>query len=178
MLSNKVKNALNDQIQKEAYASNTYLTLATWCEEKNLDGIAAYFYAASDDERNHMMQLYKYLNTYGGSAHLKPLKETTVKLKNLLEVFHFVFDLEHEVTISINKLAKLTYEENDFATFKFLETFVVEQQNSEKSVTELMDMIKRRGYDEKNLYYINRSFMKMEDSKGLANNGKPDGAAE
>ena len=121
MLSNKVKNALNEQIQKEAFASNAYLTLATWCEEKNLDGIAEYFYNASNDEREHMLEIYKYLNTYGGGAHIKPMKDTSVKLKNLLDVFQYVFDLEHEVTVAINKLAKLTYEENDFATFKFLE---------------------------------------------------------
>ncbi len=165
MLSNKIKNALNEQIQKEAYASNVYLTLATWSEERNLDGIAEYFYAASNDEREHMLELYKYLNTYGGSAHLKPLKDTTVKQKNLLEVFKYVFDLEHEVTVSINKLAKLTYEESDFATFKFLEAFVLEQQQSEKSVSDLIDMIKRVGYDEKNLFYLNKTFKKNEERK-------------
>jgi ferritin len=165
MLSNKIKSALNEQIQKEAYASNAYLTLATWCEEKNLDGIAEYFYAASNDERAHMLEIYRYLNTYGGAAHIKPLKDTSVKLKNLLDVFEYVFDLEHDVTVSINKLAKLSYEENDFATFKFLEAFVLEQQQSEKSVNELLDMIKRVGHDEKNLYYINKTFKKSEERK-------------
>lgn len=167
MLSNKVKNALNEQIQKEAYASNAYLTLATWCEEKALDGIASYFYAASDDERSHMLQIYKYLNTYGGAAHLKPLKDTSVKLKNILDVFNYVFDLEHEVTVAVNKLAKLTYEESDFATFKFLEAFVVEQQASERSVTELIDMIKRVGQDEKSLYYIDKYFKKLETRNAI-----------
>lgn len=165
MLSNKVKSALNEQIQKEAYASNAYLTLATWCEEKNLDGIAEYFYNASNDERNHMLEIYKYLNTYGGAAHIKPMKDTSVKLKNLLDVFNYVFDLEHEVTVSINKLAKLTYEENDFATFKFLEAFVLEQQQSEKGVNELIDMIKRVGYDDKSLFYLNKTFKKNEEKK-------------
>ncbi len=165
MLSNKVKNALNEQIQKEAYASNAYLTLATWCEEKNLDGIAEYFYNASNDERSHMLEIYKYLNTYGGAAHIKPMKDTSVKLKNLLDVFNYVFDLEHEVTVSINKLAKLTYEENDFATFKFLEAFVIEQQQSEKGVNELIDMIKRVGYDDKSLFYLNKTFKKNEEKK-------------
>lgn len=167
MLSNKLKSALNEQIQKEAFASNAYLTLATWSEEKNLDGIAAYFYAASDDERSHMLELYRYLNTYGGGAHLKPLKDTTVKLKNLLDVFQYVYDLEHEVTLSVNKLAKLAYEENDFATFKFLEAFVLEQQQAEKGVLDLIDMIKRVGYDEKSLYYLNKTFKKNEERKAL-----------
>lgn len=167
MLSNKVKNALNEQIQREAFASNVYLTLATWCEEKALDGIAEYFYDASNDERSHMLEIYRYLNTYGGGAHLKPLKDTGAKLKNLLEVFHHVFDLEHEVTVAINKLAKLAYEENDFATFKFLEAFVLEQQQSEKNVKELIDMIKRVGHDEKNLYYLNKTFKKNMERKAM-----------
>lgn len=165
MISKKLQTALNDQIQKEAFASNAYLTLATWSEEKGLDGIAEYFYNASADERNHMLEIYKYLNTYGGSAHIKPLKDTTIKLKNLLEVFHYVFDLEHEVTVSINKLTKLAYDENDFATFKFLEAFVLEQQQSEKNVKELIDTIKRVGYDEKSLYYLNKTFKKNEEKK-------------
>ncbi len=167
MLSKNVQEALNAQIQKEAYASNAYLTLATWAEEKNLDGIAAYFYAASEDERTHMLQMYKYVNTYGGSAMIKPLNDSSVKLKTLLDVFKYVFDLEHEVTIAINKLAKLTYEENDFATFKFLEAFVVEQQHSERSVNELIDMITRVGCDEKNLYYLNKTFRKTEERKAF-----------
>lgn len=170
MLSNKIKAALNEQIQKEAFASNAYLTLATWSEEKALDGVAAYFYAAAEDERQHMLEMYKYLNTYGSGAHLKPLKETAVKLKNILEVFHYVFDLEHEVTIAINKLAKLAYEENDFATFKFLEAFVLEQQQSEKGVQDLIDMIKRVGHEEKNLYYLNKTFKKNEERKALGKN--------
>lgn len=174
MLSNKIKTALNEQIQKEAYASNAYLTLATWCEEKNLDGIAEYFYNASTDERNHMLEIYKYLNTYGGSAHIKPLKDTSIKLKNLLDVFQYVFDLEHEVTVAINKLAKLAYEENDFATFKFLEAFVLEQQQSEKGVNELIDMIKRVGYDDKSLFYLNKTFKKNEEKKAIG----ADAAAE
>jgi ferritin len=174
MLSNKIKTALNEQIQKEAYASNAYLTLATWCEEKNLDGIAEYFYSASTDERDHMLEIYKYLNTYGGSAHIKPLKDTSIKLKNLLDVFNYVFDLEHEVTVAINKLAKLAYEENDFATFKFLEAFVLEQQQSEKGVNELIDMIKRVGYDDKSLFYLNKTFKKNEEKKALG----ADAAAE
>ncbi len=167
MLSQKIILALNAQIQKEAFASDAYLTLATWCEERSLDGIAAYFYNASDDERSHMLEMYKYLNTYGGGAHIESLKDSAVKLKTLLEVFQYVFDLEHEVTIAINQLAKLTYEENDFATFKFLEAFVIEQQQSERSVNELIDMIKRVGWDEKNLYYINKTFRKTEERKAF-----------
>jgi ferritin len=174
MLSNKIKAALNEQIQKEAFASNAYLTLATWSEEKALDGVAAYFYAAAEDERQHMLEMYKYLNTYGGGAHLKPLKDTNIKIKNILEVFHYVFDLEHEVTIAINKLAKLAYEENDFATFKFLEAFVLEQQQSEKSVEDLIDMIKRVGHEEKNLYYLNKTFKKNEERKALGKNPELD----
>ena len=82
MLSKKIQTALNNQIEKECFASHAYLTLATWCEEKGLDGVSEYFYAASEDERSHMLEIYKYLNTYGGSAHINPLKDSSVKLKN------------------------------------------------------------------------------------------------
>ena len=45
MLSDTLQNALNNQIAEEAYASDYYLSMASWCEVKGLPGAASFLYA-------------------------------------------------------------------------------------------------------------------------------------
>jgi ferritin len=74
-----------------------------------------------------------------------------------------VWDLEHNNTININNVADVCLKNKDFATYKFMEAFVLEQQDSERSVEELIHMIKTLGTDDKSLYYINKNFKKLQD---------------
>lgn len=170
MLSKAVQTNLNEQIQKEAFASNSYLALATWADNKGLPHIAEYFYLASDDERGHMLQMYKYINANGGSAALKDgLSKVKTDFKTVLEVFRHVFDLEHEVTVAINELSTWCLQNNEHATFFFLQTFVQEQQASERRVQEIITIIERMGFEERNLFYLDKQFKKInqESTAGI-----------
>ena len=62
MLSKNIENALNKQIRIEAESSQTYLSMACWAETQGLEGISNFMYAQSDEERQHMMKLIKYVN--------------------------------------------------------------------------------------------------------------------
>jgi len=172
MLSAAVQQKLNDQISKEAFASHAYLDLATWAESRGLANIGEYFYLASEDERGHMLQLYKYINANGGAAHLAvssdPLRQD---FAHLLDVFRYVFDLEHGVTVAINDLATWCLQNGEHATFFFLQAFVAEQQASERNVSELITMIERVGYEERNLYYLDKTFKKI-NTPGTAPGGE------
>lgn len=167
MLSSAVVAKLNEQIQKEAYASNAYLALATWAESHSLPNIAEYFYLASDDERSHMLQLYKYINANGGTARLgDALGAVRTDFKNVLEVFRYVFDLEHGVTVAVNEMATWCLQNNEHATFFWLQAFVEEQQTSERNVSELISIIERMGFEERNLYYLDKTFKKINTQGG------------
>jgi ferritin len=167
MLSEAIQTKINDQIQQEAHASHAYLALATWAESQNLPNIAQYFYLASDDERSHMLQLYRYVNENGGSARLgDDMGKVQHTFKNVLEVFKHVFDLEHGVTQSINELASWCLQNGEHATFFFLQAFVAEQQDSERKVSELIAMIERLGFEERSLYYLDKTFKKINQPGG------------
>jgi ferritin len=167
MLSKSVQSKLNDQIQKEGFASNAYLALATWAEERGLPNIGQYFYLASDDERSHMLQLYRYVNANGGTARLaEKLGKPKDNFKNVLEVFKYVFELEHSVTVAVNELATWCLQNGEHATFFFLQAFVAEQQQSERNVSELIGMIERVGFEERNLYYLDKTFKKINTPAG------------
>jgi ferritin len=165
MISKELQSKFNDQIQREAFASHSYLYMASWCEQQNLPGIATYFYAASEDEREHMLNLYKYLNAQGGFAEVKTLEAPRKEFKNVLELFEHTLYLESTVTKSINELAHACDKAQEYAPFYFLKEFVLEQEQSENSVNDLIINIKRIGTEERNLYYLDKFFKKMMDAK-------------
>jgi ferritin len=163
MLSTEVTEILNKQSGIEADASHAYLALAGWCEERNLPGIAEYFYAAAEDERAHFLEIVQYINKHQAPAVIHGVKQPRASFINLLEVFQYVWELEHNNTLNINAVADVCLKNKDFATYKFMEAFILEQQTSETSVQELIHMIKTLGNDDRSLYYINKNFKKMVD---------------
>ena len=62
MVSKKVISKLNEQVLHEANASQSYLAMAIWADTKSLDGIAAFFYEQSEEERQHMIKIIKFIN--------------------------------------------------------------------------------------------------------------------
>lgn len=167
MLSKTIQTRLNEQIQKESFASSAYLALATWAEKKGLPNIAEYFYLSAEDERGHMLQLYKYINANGGEAQLKDnpgkVKDT---FKTVLEVFKYVYELEHSVTLAINELCAWCLKNGEHATFFFLQAFVLEQQDSERKVSEIITIIERMGFEDRNLFYLDKQFKKINQQGG------------
>jgi ferritin len=163
MLNQEVVNILNKQIAVEADASHAYLALAGWAEEKNLPGIAEYFYAAAEDERAHFLEMLKYINQHQAPAVISGVSHPRNTFVSLLEVFQYVWELEHNNTLNINNVADVCLKNKDFATYKFLEAFILEQQSAEKGVEDLIYMIKTLGHDDKSLYYINKNFKKLVD---------------
>ena len=61
MLSKEIESALNTQVRIEAESSQVYLAMAIWAEVKGLEGISNFMYDQSDEEREHMLKLVKFI---------------------------------------------------------------------------------------------------------------------
>ena len=68
MLHDTISNALNEQIGLEGQSSHTYLTMAVWAETQGFDGVAEFLYTHSEEERQHMLKLMRFVNERGGVA--------------------------------------------------------------------------------------------------------------
>ena len=68
MLHDTIARALNQQILLEGQSSHTYLTMAVWAETQGFDGVAEFLYAHSEEEREHMLKLMRFVNERGGIA--------------------------------------------------------------------------------------------------------------
>lgn len=159
MLKQKIEEALNIQIQKEAYSSNLYLSMASWSEKNGFAGISEWMYAQSDEERVHMLKIVKYVNERGGHAIIPELKQPPVEHGTVKEMFEAVMKHEQFISESINDIVALTIQEKDFTTNNWLQWFVTEQIEEEASVSQILDKLNMIGSD--SMYLFDRDILGM-----------------
>ncbi len=164
-MSESIRKQLNIQITNEHIASMAYLEMASWCADNDLPGLEEYFYFSAEDEREHMLEFYRYANANGCRASIGSVPSLRSEFESVLDILEHNLFLEQQNTIAINQLAKMCHEELDYATLQFLQPFIKEQQDSERGVEELIVMVKRVGYDSKNLYFLDKQFKKLMQGK-------------
>ena len=99
--------------------------------------------AQSDEERLHAMKFYHYVLDREGSIRLPEIPAPQADFKSPLEVFVTSLEQEQDVSRSIFALYKMAHDEADYATVSFLKWFIDEQVEEEKSVSDMIDKLKR-----------------------------------
>ena len=161
MLSEKIETALNEQIANEAHASNSYLSMASWCEKNGLRGCASFMYEQSREETEHMMRMLRYVNEAGGHAKVSAAKEPPYNYASVSKVFELALEHEIHVTKCINKLVELCLSAKDYTSFNFLQWYVAEQHEEERLFTSILDIIKITGTEGRNLLLLDNEIAKL-----------------
>lgn len=161
MLADKIQNALNKQIELEASSSQYYLAMASWADTQGFDGVAQFLYRHSDEERMHMLKLFKFINERGGNAIVPALKQPPQTFASLNAIFEHIF--EHEVMVSneINNLVEICLKEKDYTTHNFLQWYVSEQIEEEALARKILDKLKLIGGDKGGLYLFDRDLQTL-----------------
>ncbi len=159
MLKKNVEDICNRQVEREGYSSDLYIAMASWAEINGYNGVAAWLYGQSDEERIHMLKFIKYINERGGKAIMPALKKPPAEFKNVEELFREVLKHEEFVTASINEIVALTLEEKDFNTQNFLQWFVMEQVEEEASARAILDKLRLVGKN--NMYEFDRDILSL-----------------
>src|SRR3984885_16210962 len=100
-LSKTIAAALNDQMTKEAHASQIYLSYAAWASDQGFDGIANFLFRHADEERNHMMKVLEYILKRGAKVVVTAIPEPGPDPANVNDCFEKVFKSEVENTSNI-----------------------------------------------------------------------------
>ena len=161
MLSKKIEEALNRQVAVEADSSQVYLAMASWAETLGFEGVSTFMYAHSDEERQHMLKLIKFINERGGHAKVSNLKAPPLEFGSFKDMFQKLFEHEVRVSKSINDLVEITLEEKDYATHNFLQWYVSEQIEEEALARHILDKLKLIGDDKGGLYLFDRDILNM-----------------
>jgi ferritin len=166
LISDTIEKALNNQIEMEAAASFNYLAIVSWCEERGLKGCAGFFMAHSEEERQHMMKFFNYVNAVGGFAVAPNIKKPSATFSDIKKVFEKALSDEQKVTKSIHELTELATKERDHATYSFLQFFIQEQLEEEQLFTNAIERIELIGLDGKGLYYIDKEIELLRNENG------------
>ncbi len=152
MISSKLEDAINKQINAEIYSAYLYQSMAAYFEAKSLEGFANWMDVQAEEELTHARKFYDYLNERGGRVILASIDAPDVEWEAPIEAFKEAYAHEQKVTAMINDLVDLAIEENDHATRSFLQWFVDEQVEEEASVEEIIDKMDMIGDSGNGLY--------------------------
>ena len=94
MLSKKLHEALNEQINAELWSAYLYLSMSVDAEAKGQKGIANWFYVQFREEQDHARILMNYILSRDAAVALKPIAEVRTSWASPLEMFRDT--LEHE----------------------------------------------------------------------------------
>ncbi len=145
MLNKTVERAINDQIRAELYSAYLYLSMAAYSAAANLPGFAHWMKVQSQEETEHAMKFFNYVNQRGGRVVLKALDQPPVEFGSPVDLFKKVLEHEQLVTGLINDLYELAVKENDYATQVLLHWFIEEQVEEEASAAQIVETLKMAG---------------------------------
>lgn len=160
-MNKNVEAAINEQIRREEFSSRLYLSMAIWCEANGFPGAAAFLYRQTDEERMHQLKFVHYVNDRGGKAALMALDKPVADFTSLLDVFQQVMKHEEYITASINELYGVTLEQKDYTTGNFLQWYINEQIEEEKTMSTILDKIRLVGEDKAGMFHIDKELSAM-----------------
>jgi len=135
-----VMDLLNNQIAVEMKASASYLAMASWCDQRELIHSKSFFYKQAEEEREHAMKIFEFINDNGGAAISPNINNVNNDFEDLRSIYETGLEQEISVTQSIFKIFKASRKESDFITEVFLQWFITEQAEEEDTFRSIIDI--------------------------------------
>lgn len=149
MLSKKMEEALNQQINAEFWSGYLYLSMSAHFASEGKSGFANWFKVQALEEKDHAMKLFDYIVARSGRVTVLPIAGVPQTWDSPLAAFKAALEHEKKVTAMIDNLVTLANEEKDYATASMLLWFVDEQVEEEETAQDHVDsleMIKDNGF--------------------------------
>lgn len=145
ILSRKLSDALNEQINMEMWSANLYLSLSVHFLQIGMDGFAHWMRKQSEEELEHAYKMINYSIKRGGQVTIGVVNSVPTAWGNPLEIFEHVYQHEVHVSESIDRIVDIASEDKDKATQDFLWGFVREQVEEESTAKNIVEKLKLFG---------------------------------
>jgi ferritin len=149
MISEKMSEALNKQMNLELYSAHLYLSMASCANSLGLKGATNWFTVQYREEMTHFFKFYGYLIDQGVNIFLTASEAVPNSYATLLEMFEKTLAHEQMITRCINDLSEQAVQEKDHATQIFLQWFVTEQieeENNDRDLIARLRLVGDNGY--------------------------------
>ena len=156
MMNEKVRELLNQQINKEFYSAYLYLDFSNYFQARGLDGFANWYMIQAQEERDHAMLFYQYLQNENQVVTLDAIAKPDKTFSCDMDALKAGLEHEEYVTSLINDIYAAAYDVKDFRAMQFLDWFVKEQGEEETNANDLITKMELFGSDQKSLYMLNQ----------------------
>ena len=156
MLSEKLHNAINAQINAELWSAYLYLAMSLDAEAKGYKGVANWFYVQFQEEQAHARIFMNYLNSRDAKVTLLPIEEVPATWDSVLAMYKQTLEHEKKVTSLINNLAFIAHEDRDFASINRLNWFIDEQVEEEESAREMIATVEAVEDNKYGMYMLDK----------------------
>jgi ferritin len=138
MLSTRLHEAINAQINAELWSAYLYLAMSLDAESKGYKGVANWFYVQFQEEQAHARIFMNYLNSRDAKVELLPVEAVPATWNSVLDMYKQTLEHEKKVTSLINNLAAIANEDRDFASINRMNWFIDEQIEEEESARDMI----------------------------------------
>jgi ferritin len=154
MISQKIQEAINTQINREQYSAQLYVAMSAHCEAKSFRGFGHWLRVQAQEETLHAMKLVSFLLDRGGRLELKAIAAPPKEFGTITEVFGKILEHEREITGTINALFELSRAEKDYPSEITLQWYVTEQVEEEANVGQILDQLRAVGEQGGGIWYL------------------------
>ena len=145
LLSTKLSEAFNAQVNAEMWSSNLYLSMAVYFKKEGLNGFAHWMEKQASEELEHAHKMINYEVNRGGDIMIGQVNVVPTAWGSPVEVFEHVYKHEKYVSELIDKMVDIAEEDKDHASRDFLFGFVREQVEEESTAKGILDDLKNYG---------------------------------
>ena len=156
MISEKINEIINEQINKEFYSGYLYLSMSAKLKELGLFGIANWLKNHAREEVEHGLKLLDYLLDRNSFVTLKQISMPEFEFAGVLSVFRKIYEHEICITNSVMQIAKIAEDECDRTTLTFIDWFISEQVEEEQQIKNIIKRLELFGEDNASLLLMDK----------------------
>lgn len=145
-ISQEIENDLLENILQhltmERNANVQYFSMSLWFQERDLNGFSSFLLNESKEELEHAYKFTDYLIARGQNVDLYELSKPIQHWESIQDLIAYAFNMECELTISLQQLYAISERTGDIRTNVFLDPIVESQIKSEDEFAHILGKVK------------------------------------
>jgi ferritin len=141
MISKRLADLLTAQIGSELTAHMLYYSISIYFRRQSLQGWGKLFFDQGVEEATHANKIVDFLVDHDVEFDLPKLAGTKTEFKSAVDACRAALANEQKVTVQFQAMAQAALEERDATAHHFVQWFLEEQIEEERTAQALVDLV-------------------------------------